>query len=67
MDNDTLYNVFKVAIDKEYAASEFYRKAAKDTANEEAKKLFEIFVVSELNHKNELEELYNALKKDRGL
>lgn len=63
MDDDTLYNIFKMAIEKEYAASEFYRKAAKDTTNEEAKKLFEKFAVSELNHKNELEELYNALKK----
>jgi rubrerythrin len=63
MDNDTLYDIFKMAIESEYAASEFYQKAAKNTTNVEAKRLFENFAVTELNHKNQLEELYITLKK----
>lgn len=63
MDNNTLYGIFKMAIENEYDASEFYRKAAEKTTNIEAKRLFEKFAVIELKHKNELEGLYVTLKK----
>ena len=63
MDNDTLFEVFKTAILNEHNAYEFYLKAAKDSVNVEAKKLFENFAATELNHRTELEELYKKLKK----
>ncbi len=63
MDNDTLFEVFKVAIINEHNAYEFYLKAAKDTANIEAKRLFEKFAAMELSHRTELEERYKTLKK----
>jgi rubrerythrin len=63
MDNDTLFDIFKVAIMNEHEAYEFYRKAAAGTANMEAKKLFEDFATTELGHRAQLEELYKTLKK----
>lgn len=63
MDNDTLFEVFKKAIVNEHNAYEFYLKAAKDSVNAEAKKLFENFATTELGHRTQLEELYKTLKK----
>ncbi len=63
MDNETLFEVFKAAIINEHNAYEFYLKAAKNSANTEAKKLFEDFAATELGHRTQLEELYKSLKK----
>ena len=63
MDNDTLFDIFKLAIVNEHEAYEFYRKAAADTSNAEAKALFERFAATELSHKTGLEELYKQLRK----
>jgi rubrerythrin len=63
MDNETLFEVFKAAILNEHNAYEFYLKAAKDSSNIEAKKLFENFAATELGHRTQLEELYKTLKK----
>ena len=63
MDNDTLFEIFKTAIINEHNAYEFYLKAARDTANVEAKKLFEQFASTELKHEHDLEEIYKSLKK----
>ena len=63
MDNDTLFEIFKVAIINEHNAYEFYLKAARDTTNAEAKKLFEQFAAAEKKHKRELEDLYKSLKQ----
>ncbi|HLE40800.1 MAG TPA: ferritin family protein [Nitrospirota bacterium] len=63
MDNETLFEVFKAAIVNEHNAYEFYLKAAKDSSNIEAKKLFENFAATELGHRTQLEELYKTLKK----
>ncbi len=63
MDNDTLFDIFKIAIVNEYEAYEFYRKAAEGAVNIEAKKLFENFAATELGHKASLEKLYETLKK----
>ena len=63
MDNDTLFEIFKKAIVNEHNAYEFYLKAAKETGNPEAKKLFENFAATELAHRTGLEELYKTLKK----
>ncbi|OGW33661.1 MAG: hypothetical protein A2X58_12925 [Nitrospirae bacterium GWC2_56_14] len=63
MDNDTLFDIFKIAIINEHNAYEFYLKAAKDTTNEEAKKLFEQFAATELKHERSLEDFYKSLKQ----
>jgi rubrerythrin len=63
MDNDTLFDVFKKAIVHEFEAHEFYKKAAANTQNAEAKALFEQFAMTELNHKRALEDLYASLKR----
>jgi rubrerythrin len=62
MDNDTLFEVFKTAIMNEHNAYEFYLKAARDTNNMDAKKLFEQFASAERKHERDLEELYKSLK-----
>lgn len=66
MDKDTLYAIFKTAIDNEYASYEFYRKAAADTTDKKAKELFERFMATELDHKTELEKLYKSLREQNG-
>lgn len=63
MDNETLFEVFKTAIVSEHNAYEFYLKAAKETAQVEAKKLFEQFATVELKHEHDLEELYKTLRQ----
>jgi rubrerythrin len=63
MDNETLFEVFKAAIINEHNAYEFYLKAAENSHNIEAKRLFENFAATELGHRDQLEELYKALKK----
>ena len=63
MDNDTLFDIFKTAIINEHKAYEFYLKAARDTDNMEAKKLFEQFASVELKHEHDLENLYKSLKQ----
>lgn len=63
MDKETLFEVFKTAIINEHNAYEFYLKAARDTDNEEAKKLFEHFASMELKHEHDLEELYKSLRQ----
>jgi len=63
MDNDTLFEIFKTAILNEHNAYEFYLKAAKETGNSEAKKLFEKFAAQELRHEHDLEDLYKSLKQ----
>jgi len=63
MDNDSLFDIFKTAIMNEHQAYEFYVKAAKTAANEEAKKLFEAFAAEELKHEHKLEDLYKTLRE----
>jgi rubrerythrin len=65
MDNDTLFEVFKTAIVNEHNAYEFYLKAAKDSTNLDAKKIFEEFAATELGHRTDLEELYKTLKTQK--
>jgi rubrerythrin len=63
MDSETLFEVFKTAIMNEHNAYEFYLKAARNTDNVEAKKLFEQFASAELKHEHDLEDLYKSLKQ----
>jgi len=62
MDKDALYEIFRKAMYDEYAAHEFYLKAAADTSNKEAKELFTRFAAIELGHRMELEKLYRTLR-----
>ena len=63
MDNTTLFDVFKSAILNEHKSYEFYLKAARETDNAEAKKLFEHFAEVELKHEHSLEQLYKSMKQ----
>ncbi|MEK6652420.1 MAG: ferritin family protein [Nitrospirota bacterium] len=63
MELETLFDIFKVAIDKEHEAYEFYSKAAATTSNIDAKKLFEEFAQVELHHEKRLKEKYAELRK----
>lgn len=63
MELDTLFNIFKIAIDKEHEACEFYQNAAATTSNIDAKKLFEEFSQVELHHEKRLKEKYAELRK----
>ena len=62
MDDDSLYRLFKSAIDKEYESSQFYRDAAAVVEIAEAKALFLKIAETESYHKAELERLYKILK-----
>ncbi len=63
MELENLFNIFKIAIDKEHEAYEFYSKAAATTSNPDAKKLFEEFADVELGHEKRLKEKYADLRK----
>ncbi|MBI3355003.1 MAG: hypothetical protein HY034_08985 [Nitrospirae bacterium] len=58
MEQEKLFEIFKIAIDKEHEASEFYTKAAQNTKDAEAKALFEKFASVELEHERALQETY---------
>jgi len=63
MDIETLFNTFKIAIDNEHEAYEFYQNAAANTSNIDAKKLFEEFAQVELQHEKRLKEKYAELRE----
>ncbi len=66
MEKDALFDIFKIAIDKEHDAHEFYKKAAKNTKNQEARDLFEKFAGIELEHEKALQRLYREIKEGQG-
>ncbi|MCX5716947.1 MAG: hypothetical protein NTW44_01290 [Nitrospirae bacterium] len=63
MEIDTLFDIFKIAIDNEHEAHEFYKNAATSTLDSDAKKLFENLAVVELQHEHLLEEKYRDMKE----
>jgi len=63
MDVDTLFNIFKIAIDNEYKSNKFYKKAANDVVDPDAKMLFEDLANMELKHEELLKERYKALRE----
>lgn len=63
MDRETLFNAFKLAIDKEHEASEMYTGFAQKTTEPELKQLFENFANVELSHFRKLKELYAKMKE----
>jgi rubrerythrin len=64
MDRDKLFDIFKIAIDMEHEAHEFYTKAAETTSDPEVKMLFEEFAAAELVHKQKLKEKYSLMRED---
>jgi rubrerythrin len=63
MEIDTLFDIFKIAIDNEREAHKFYKRAATSTSDPDAKKLFEDLAVTELGHENLLQEKYRDMKE----
>lgn len=63
MEEDTLFDIFKIAIDNERQAHEFYKNAATSTLDPDAKKLFEDLAVVELQHEKLLQEKYREMKE----
>jgi rubrerythrin len=63
MELDALFDIFKIAIDNEREAHEFYKKAAAGTFDPDAKKLFEDLASVELRHENLLQEKYRDMKE----
>ncbi len=65
MTREELFNAFKVAIDKEQEAFEFYSALAKKiTENKELKVLFENFARQESTHLQAFKDLYANLRGD---
>jgi rubrerythrin len=62
MDADTLFRAFKIAMEREHEATEFYSDLASKITEEDLKKLFQQFAVEETKHFNKLAELYKSLK-----
>lgn len=61
MDRDALFDAFKIAIDKEYEAREFYKDLAEKTDDGELKELFERFSEEEHKHFTKLKSLYAGM------
>ena len=62
MEQEKLFDIFKIAIDREHEAYEFYKEAAQNTKDAEAKTLFEKFASVELEHERALQETYKRMK-----
>ncbi len=63
MEIENLFNIFKVAIENEASAAEFYQNAAQNTSDSESKKIFEEFAKMETYHLNILKERYAELRR----
>ena len=64
MDIEILFDIFKVAIDKERAAYDFYLEAAAGASDSDIKKLFGELAVIELEHQKKLEKKYKELREN---
>jgi rubrerythrin len=64
MDRDMLFEAFKIAIDREHEAHEFYSGLAKDTDDADLKELFGGFAEEELRHFSKRKELYAKMKEE---
>ena len=63
MDTERLFDIFKIAIEDESRAAEFYQNAAQTTFDAESKQIFEEFARMETQHLNRLKEKYAELRK----
>ena len=64
LDKENLFAVFKIAIDKEREAYEFYLNAAAKTSHPDVKKLFNEFAKVERLHEQKLEEKYREIREE---
>lgn len=62
MDRKSLLAAFRIAIDKENEAFEFYADIAKKTDDPEVQKLFQHFANDEFAHSEALKEMYSSLR-----
>jgi rubrerythrin len=63
MERNDLFEIFKLAVDKEHEAYETYKGIAEKVDDENLKKIFEDIANDELRHKEQIMEQYNILKK----
>lgn len=63
MERETLLDIFRIAIENENGAYEFYKKAAAGISDPEIKKLFEELANTELIHEGRLKERYKELRE----
>ncbi len=63
MDRETLFEAFKIAIDNEQQAYEFYTDLAKKNTDAELKKLFEEFAAQESMHLRKLKDKYRDMRE----
>ena len=63
MELDQLFDIFKLAIESESQAEEFYQKASQNTTDPESKTLFEEFAKMESYHLRRLKERYAELRE----
>lgn len=64
MDRDMLFEAFKIAIDREHEAHEFYKGLSEEVDDAELKELFGGFAEEELKHFGKLKELYMKMKEE---
>lgn len=64
MDKKELFNAFKLGIEKERSAQEFYKRMIKGVSDVELKQIFITFLDQEEKHERKLSELYAQLKED---
>lgn len=62
MDKEALFKAFKIAIDREEEAAEFYTDLAKRNIDPELKKLFGEFAEQELIHFQKLKDQYRIMR-----
>lgn len=63
MDAETLYKAFKIAIEREHEAKEFYEDLASKIADPEIKRIFQQIASEESKHFDYLTELYKSMKE----
>jgi rubrerythrin len=63
MEKKELFEIFKVAVDKEHEAYELYKGIAEKVDDENLKKIFEGIANDELRHKEQIMEQYNILRR----
>lgn len=62
MDRQALLAAFRIAIDKEEEAAQFYTQLAEQAEDPETRKLFRKFADDETSHSDSLKELYATLR-----
>jgi len=64
VDNEKLFEMFKIAVEKEHEAYETYNDISGKVDDENLKKIFEDTAKDELKHKEQIMEQYNIIKNN---